>query len=695
MPSGQATQPQRPGRVDRTKSFLSIVTGLSGNEGEAPTYSQIRMLQNDAGKLLYVGDSAVSSFLSLIQMVFEPVLGPSEFTQDPRRHRVIEPLPTTMPEGPSPELLPTMQKADRLVNLYFTNTHGLIQAFQKETFVSIVRHTYDEPESAELPTLCIMNLVFAIGALFSPILSTQSNSRYEVSEQTSDDLERADKFYHIAKKQGNFLESECGELWSVQALLLSSTFLLIRGRFETCWKHLGQAVREAYGLGIHREDTLHIFSQDDQAVRRSIWKSLFVLDRFLALSLGRPPSIYEDEVYSYSRSSITSQTSSNPNSMSNSSASCIDSPEALDATVKACSLIGQILKRVYQERTIGTNIAQELAQKCKEWPPNIDNNLKWPNTNTYPGSDLAVTIMNVNSFHIHSVILLTRPFFLYILSQKIQDESKSLRASISTGLGKNVKFSEACVSAATHAVTLARQCFEAGKLPPRHSLLIYFVFTAAIILRANDCLKMHSHPHAERSMRDADAILSHCRMADAHAERYHYILQTFKAAIQARYERMPRAGGMQLPLPNIMAPPPGGEFANPFAASPVSRKFSTSSPPPPPAFSGSNSATPAPREPMPSFPPFNPLSPGPPRTDPGQFTNPATYAPMLDLISYPDETLAALVQEPTLDETINFDMFWNWQQSNGMAPGPVQPVQYQQPGPPLQPVGAIQLPNLA
>jgi hypothetical protein len=36
---------------DRTKSFLSIVTGLSGNEGEAVVYGQARMLQDSTGRL--------------------------------------------------------------------------------------------------------------------------------------------------------------------------------------------------------------------------------------------------------------------------------------------------------------------------------------------------------------------------------------------------------------------------------------------------------------------------------------------------------------------------------------------------------------------------------------------------------------------------------------------------------------------
>jgi hypothetical protein len=36
---------------DRTKSFLSIVTGLSGHEGEALVYGQSRMLQDSTGRL--------------------------------------------------------------------------------------------------------------------------------------------------------------------------------------------------------------------------------------------------------------------------------------------------------------------------------------------------------------------------------------------------------------------------------------------------------------------------------------------------------------------------------------------------------------------------------------------------------------------------------------------------------------------
>ena len=55
------------------------------------------------------------------------------------------------------------------------------------------------------------------------------------------------------------------------------------------------AIRSGDFLGLHREETLVISTPEMQANRRMIWRSLFILDRFLAASLGRPIAITEDE----------------------------------------------------------------------------------------------------------------------------------------------------------------------------------------------------------------------------------------------------------------------------------------------------------------------------------------------------------------------------------------------------------------
>lgn len=57
------------------------------------------------------------------------------------------------------------------------------------------------------------------------------------------------------------------------------------------------AVRTAFALGLHREETLSIslFTDAEQAERRNLWRTLFILDRIISTSLGRPTAIRESD----------------------------------------------------------------------------------------------------------------------------------------------------------------------------------------------------------------------------------------------------------------------------------------------------------------------------------------------------------------------------------------------------------------
>ena len=69
-------------------------------------------------------------------------------------------------------------------------------------------------------------------------------------------------------------------------------------QFTRCWNTLGLAIRIAQSLGLHVEDAKAVvgpvFSANNEAQRR-VWYSLFILDRLLALQLGRPPAIHEGD----------------------------------------------------------------------------------------------------------------------------------------------------------------------------------------------------------------------------------------------------------------------------------------------------------------------------------------------------------------------------------------------------------------
>jgi hypothetical protein len=92
------------------------------------------MLQDPTGRVLYIGDSATLSFLQLLRMMVETVAGPSLFTNDPQRHKIVEGQ-YSLPSGYRPtQLLPDIQTAQALVEAFFINTHGLLQVFERDRF---------------------------------------------------------------------------------------------------------------------------------------------------------------------------------------------------------------------------------------------------------------------------------------------------------------------------------------------------------------------------------------------------------------------------------------------------------------------------------------------------------------------------------------------------------------------------------
>lgn len=78
----------------------------------------------------------------------------------------------------------------------------------------------------------------------------------------------------------------------------------------------------------------------------------------------------------------------------------------------------------------------------------------------------GMALLHVNLLYCHAVILLTRPFFLYLMNRLQLEKLGIPRAAIRTG-SKMHKFSEACVNASYHTITLVHLAAEGGYLPQR------------------------------------------------------------------------------------------------------------------------------------------------------------------------------------------------------------------------------------
>lgn len=521
----------------------------SGPDEEAIIYSQSRMLQDPTGRVLYIGDSATLSFLQLLRMMVETVAGASPFTNDPRRHKIVEGQ-YSLPSGyRHTHLLPDIQTARVLADAFFTNTHGLLQVFERDRFLDELDACYADPFEVQPSRLCLLNMVFAIGLTMATPLSGSPEALI-IDKLRSEHLDRAEVFYLNAKSLNdpmNGLEDQ--DFWSVQALLLMSVYMLAKSKRNTAFALLGMAARSAHALGLHREETMVIFSLEEQSQRKNLWRSIFVIDRLLSCSLGRPTAISEDDcsgdALRPSEASADHAFPLNTPSDFNETGPC-----ALEAAVRSCSVIGIILRKVYQQRKISTRLAQEIADVCKSWPRALPSILHWRQAaNASPSQGVA--ILHVNLFYCHSIILLTRPFFLYVLNLETQRHVNQTQPG---GKGprpylRMEKFSEACVIASTHTILLVQNAYDAGYLSRRNPAVIYFLFAATLVILANEFAGLYRVDASDTCILNAVNIMNYCAESDQQASRLVYILSTFRDVVtqQRMLRKQSQADNTNLP----------------------------------------------------------------------------------------------------------------------------------------------------
>lgn len=215
-----------------------------------------------------------------------------------------------------------------------------------------------------------------------------------------------------------------------------------------------KAIQSAFALGLHRGKETHvIFPLDEQAVRRNVWRSLFVLDRFLAAALGRPTLITEDDC---SDDSLDGPDDPGPLAPKITS--------SLSVAVEIAKVIGRILQKIYSTRRVSVKLGQKFAADCSRPEGLLREELSWERAMDPAVPTIhAVSILHLNLYYCHAVILYTRPFFLFLLKKNQVDGVPLARFS-----ARIQKFSKTCVKISEHTVGLAHGAFVARYLPQRN-----------------------------------------------------------------------------------------------------------------------------------------------------------------------------------------------------------------------------------
>ncbi|KAK4238151.1 fungal-specific transcription factor domain-containing protein [Achaetomium macrosporum] len=535
--AGMATQlPLSVPEHARQSSFhtfrkLPNRSNANGLSEETNIYTETRMLQDQTGRLLYIGDASTLSILQLIRIIVENTAGSdmgSPFIDDPKRHRILESVIDIPANVHIPSPLPDKETADVLITSFFTNTCGLVEILDKASFLRSVQECYDDPPSSSNYFLCNLFLVLAIGLLLA---APAPGSREDavIQKQLSARPDRAELFFRSARSMCDpGAGFEDADFWSIQALALMTIYMLIVSKRNTAYAYLGMAVRSAYAMGLHREETMRdvIFTPAEMRVRRNLWKTLFILDRFLAATLGRPAAISEDDCSCKilrDGDAVDTQAVGGP---------ALDEVHgrSLDACVETCHVIGVTLK-VFSRRRISTEKVQEIIDMSRNWD-------QASSTQAYRRQSGGATVnpahgmacLHVNLLSLHSLILLTRQLFV-MHNWMLVEERSGIKKSLQIRESAMARFSEACVVASYRTIKLAASAWEDGYLPRRNPFVIYFIFAASLVILMNQFSSLYYTEEYEETMHDARAIMTYCAEIDPQAQRVLDIITRFSEVV--------------------------------------------------------------------------------------------------------------------------------------------------------------------
>lgn len=181
------------------------------------------------------------------------------------------PTPQTSSSAKGLQGIPWSSDGQTLIDAYFNRVQILIPMLDEPSF----RADYLSGRRSDTPWLALLNIVFAMGS----VVARKSDDHSHIS------------FYNRAKDLLPIDSFGSGHLETIQALtLMGGYYLHYINRPNMANAVSGAALRMACAMGLHREG-ITVENGANQLVieqRRRTWWSLFCLDTWAFMTIGRP-----------------------------------------------------------------------------------------------------------------------------------------------------------------------------------------------------------------------------------------------------------------------------------------------------------------------------------------------------------------------------------------------------------------------
>ncbi|KAI2610489.1 hypothetical protein GGR54DRAFT_632966 [Hypoxylon sp. NC1633] len=267
------------------------------------------------------------------------------------------------------------------------------------------------------------------------------------------------------------------------------------------------AARASYSIGLHRTEVNSRFGVEMHSRRDRLWESLRVLDLFLSISMGRPPSMSDIDCTVPLRAL---------------DAQGHEKLYLLNALVQVLSITEEIVLQVYSRRKISLQLTEGISRQLRDWSSTWLGHLKFIITgSSREGQANVMGACQVMSSYYYAVMLVARPFLMYELYKRLPDSTTGAVSStnISDNSGR-VRLANACIDAASLMAESVLGLINRQLLDGRSSWLFAssLVLGVGLLGRFGRMLEKNAHMSI--------AALDYFAHYDAHAMQYSLIAKS-------------------------------------------------------------------------------------------------------------------------------------------------------------------------
>ncbi|KAJ5502096.1 hypothetical protein N7463_004970, partial [Penicillium fimorum] len=273
----------------------------------------------------------------------------------------------------------------RLVDFYFAHSHTLYPILKRSEVMDTLERVCQNPQN--LATQAPID-VFRIWMVLA--IGSTAYSSVTLTEESESML-----FYNNALQ---YSEQALGsdEMSALEAIMLQVSFSFFNQLGPNTWFLVGTAARLALGMGLHAASSYRKFPLDVQQRRKRIFFSIYMMDRVVSITLGRPFAIHDDDI------DVTPFENADEESIH---ADCIIPQTSLQPSLMAVPLhilslrkiAGKISRKVYRNARDANLTSQEreaiidtLHQELLDWRrsmpfplPDVNDNVPHLNTTWY------------------------------------------------------------------------------------------------------------------------------------------------------------------------------------------------------------------------------------------------------------------------------------------------------------------------